>query len=418
MLLNRRSIILILASLLILPFSVFANGGKEGSDGGKVMMTHWSGFTGADRPVLEKIIESFNETSTTSGIELSIMTWDVLDQKLTASFAAGSGPDFFAYGPEILGKYYDMGALIDVGEFYDKYYDASLLPSSVLDVPVFDGTVIAAPMCVFNTMIYYNKDMFAEAGISVPKTQDELFAAAKKLTKIGADGMVEQYGLGLSYSDVFQSLIWSNGIPVVDLNKNICLLDQPIQQAYIQKMADLVVKDKVSPEIASTGMDTLFNSGKIAMYCNGPWATTAHTEAGINFDVMEFPAGDSSAKVSGHPLFYIPTMFIEDKLDSYYEWMSYWLAKDQQATWAAGTGYPAIRVDMAGMDALKGTWAEKFSQSADKFTVRQYVTYKNAGKIFDEEIKNAWESVCLGESSVKDAFASAVKRSNAYMEDR
>ena len=81
---------------------------------GKVTLQFWSGFTGPDRPVLEQIVKNFNDTSKTTTIEMSTMTWDVLDQKLTASFAAGSGPDFFNYGPEILGKYYNLGALTNV----------------------------------------------------------------------------------------------------------------------------------------------------------------------------------------------------------------------------------------------------------------------------------------------------------------
>lgn len=386
--------------------------------GAKVKLTHWSGFTGSDRPVLEKVIQSFNATSTTSEIELSVMTWDVLDQKLTAGFASNSGPDFFAYGPEILGKYYNMGALLDIEEMYSSgVVDKAIFPESVIGVPVFEGKTIAAPMCVFNVMVYYNKDMFAEAGISdIPKTQDEMLEMAKKLTKLDANGNVEQYGLAIGYSDVFTNFMWGYGLEPVDTATNKCLILEPDQKALVQKLSEFVLNDKISPEIASTGMDTLFNTKKLAMYINGPWATTASTEAGVNYDVFDFPAGPKASKVSGHPLFYIPTKFIGEKLKNFYEWESYWSSKEQQGVWAAGTGYPTIRVDMKGDPALKDSWAAKFSQAADKFTVRNYATYQNSGKINDEEFKNAWESICLGEATVDEALSSATAKVDKYLE--
>ena len=158
----------------------------------KVTLQFWSGFTGPDRPVLEQIVKNFNDTSKTTTIEMSTMTWDVLDQKLTASFAAGSGPDFFNYGPEILGKYYNLGALTTVDGLYSSgMVSKSIFPKSVTAVPIIDGKNLAAPMCVFDIMIYYNKDMFAAAGIkTLPKNQDELFADAIKLTKKDAQGNV------------------------------------------------------------------------------------------------------------------------------------------------------------------------------------------------------------------------------------
>ncbi len=387
---------------------------------GKVTLQFWSGFTGPDRPVLEQIVKNFNDTSKTTTIEMSTMTWDVLDQKLTASFAAGSGPDFFNYGPEILGKYYNLGALTNVDELYSSgMVDKKIFPKSVIAVPVIDGKNLAAPMCVFDTMIYYNKDMFAAAGIkTLPKNQDELFAIAKKLTKKDAQGNVTQYGLGLAYDQIFQTFMYGWGLDPVDMAKNKSLMAQPDHLAYVQRMADLVTKDKISPEIASTGMDTLFNSKKIAMYCNGPWATTGHVSAGVNFDVFNIPPGPKADKISGHPLFYIPTKFMGDKIKNYYEWETYWVAKPQQLIWAKGTGYPTIRVDMGNEESLKGTWAGKFSSAADRFTTRSYVLYQNAGKIFDEELKNAWETVTLGKGTVKDAFTKASAKIDEYMQDK
>ena len=385
----------------------------------KVTLQFWSGFTGTDRR-LEQIVKNFNATSTTTTIEMSTMTWDVLDQKLTASFAAGSGPDFFNYGPEILGKYYNLGALTTVDGLYSSgMVSKSIFPKSVTAVPIIDGKNLAAPMCVFDIMIYYNKDMFAAAGIkTLPKNQDELFADAIKLTKKDAQGNVTQYGLGLGYDQVFESLFWGQGLEAVDIVANKSLVTQPAQQAFIQRLADLVQKNGVSPQIASTGMDTLFNAKKIAMYFNGPWATTGHVSAGVNFDVMNIPPGPKSDKVAGHPLFYIPTKFMGDKIKNYYEWEKYWVDKPQQAMWAAGTGYPTIRVDMGNEASLKGTWASKFSSAADRFTTRNFVLYQNAGKIFDEELKNAWESVCLGKATVKDAFAAASVNIDGYLQDK
>ncbi|NMA66860.1 MAG: extracellular solute-binding protein [Clostridiaceae bacterium] len=384
--------------------------------GKKVALTHWSGFTGPDRPYLEQLIEEFNETSPTTSIELSVMEWDILDQKLTASFATGTGPDFFSYGPEIMGKYNDMGALIDISEIYEGRVDISILPESVTEVPIFDGKTVASPMCVFGSMLYVNLDLLEDAGYTEPpSTQEELFEYAKNLVKKDDNGDVTQFGLFMDYTDVFQHFYWGHGLEAVDMDANKAIVNSEDGIALVERLKDLVLIDGVSPPTGDKA--TLFTSGKLAMYAQGPWDTTGAADAGINFDVVPIPGGPEAHMIPGHPIFYIPTIAIGDNIDHFYEWQEFWLSKESQAVWAAGTGYPAMRVDMADDPGLEGTWAAKFSQSADLFTVRNFATHKNSGRIFDEVLRNAWEAVVLEQGSVEEILNNAAVEIDGYLSE-
>ena len=383
--------------------------------GADATMTHWSGFSGADRPMLEEIISNYNmDDSTTGQVQLSIMTWAILDQKLTASIATGGGPDFFVYGPEIAGKYFDMGALIDLKPYFDSgALDYDIYPQRLMEVWTLEDEIIAAPMCVFSSALYYNIDMLEEAGYSAPpSTMDELWEMARALTITGPNG-IEQYGLAMTYDIAWQPFIWNAGFEPVDLETNKFTMNTPEAAAYMQSLADLVLIDEISPALPESG--NLFRAKKAAMYITGPWETTANDEAGMNYDVAPVPGGPAGDSQPGHPLFFIP-LANSNKLDLFVEFESYWSTVESQRIWAK-TGYPPIRVDMGNDSVLEGTWAGKFAKSAELFNVRNFATHPNAGRIFDEVMQNAWQQMVLGDKSAADALAEAESLINGYLTD-
>lgn len=64
------------------------------------------------------------------------------------------------------------------------------------------GNVYAMPNRVGTGVIYYRTDLFAEHGISVPRTHAELLAAARRLTlDTDGDGVIDVYGMGIKAGD-------------------------------------------------------------------------------------------------------------------------------------------------------------------------------------------------------------------------
>ena len=109
--------------------------------------------------------------------------------------------------------------------------------------------------------------MLAKAGVTPPKTWDELQTAAKKLTS------GKQYGLAFSapanYEGTWQFLpfMWSNGGD----EKNIAT---PQTAQALQLWVDLVKDGSVSKSALNwtqADVNDQFMAGKAAMMVNGPW---------------------------------------------------------------------------------------------------------------------------------------------------
>ena len=66
------------------------------------------------------------------------------------------------------------------------------------------------PFVALNSVMFYNKDMFEEAGITkVPETWEELREAAKKLTQDkNGDGETDQWGMMYEMDDYWQPLTY------------------------------------------------------------------------------------------------------------------------------------------------------------------------------------------------------------------
>ena len=69
----------------------------------KTVITFWNGFTGTDGDVLKEIVAEYNATNTLNvEIQVEIMSWDSLYQKLATALPVGEGPDIIAYNTCLL----------------------------------------------------------------------------------------------------------------------------------------------------------------------------------------------------------------------------------------------------------------------------------------------------------------------------
>ena len=131
----------------------------------------------------------------TSSVEFLNVAWDSVVEKETAAFAAGSGPDV-SFQTEQFPLYAKNGYLTALDDYVSDDKRAGY-PESALEYCSYDGQLMGVPFVALDSVMFYNKDLFEEAGITeVPTTWDELVDVAKKLTldKDG-DGETDQWGM-------------------------------------------------------------------------------------------------------------------------------------------------------------------------------------------------------------------------------
>ena len=165
---------------------------------------------------------------------------------------------------------------------------------SVLTAGTYTGTLYGLAPTVDSIALFYNTDIFKKAGLTPPKTWDELRADAKTLTS-GSN-----YGFAMSNIDTsegtwqFMPFFWTSG----GNEKNI---DTAGAVRALQFVTDLQRDGSMSQSSVSWtqgDVNSQFIAGKAAMMINGPWNLPALNAAkNLHFASVPIPTPTSSTKV-------------------------------------------------------------------------------------------------------------------------
>lgn len=175
------------------------------------------------------------------------------------------------------------GALIPL----ERYgVDTRGYTKGILAAGTYEGRVYGLAPAVNTVVLFYNEDMLDEAGVAVPRTWDELRAAAAALTRPGRYGLALDADASFESSYQFLPFLWSNGGKETEL-------DSPQAAQALQLWTDLVADGSVSRSALTWNQADVhdqFAAGKAAMMINGPWRISALEEdEGLHWGMATLP---------------------------------------------------------------------------------------------------------------------------------
>ena len=386
------------------------SGGGSSASAGPVELEVWTGFTGGDAPAYEQIVKDFNASQSKITVKMTAQPWDTIAQKLPSAWLTGQGPDVAAPAsdPNVIAQYVKTNSLLPItatGDGDDTVNVDKIAPALIKEF-TYDDKLYAVPANYATLSLYYNKKLFADAGIAAaPTTVADLMADAKALTKN------DTYGLVLADNNTIQMwpvLQWLSGGDIVDEN-GCSVLSTSEGKNSLKPWVDLVVNDKISP-VGLTGAeaDSLFSAGKAAMEINGPWAASGYTSAGIDLGIAKIPVPASGTPVT---LGSTAPLAISAKTKHPAEaqqFLAYWTSKATQKTFSLSSGFPSLRTDLTDdADLAKNVAFSVFApQVPDSRLYLPQVT--NATKVDSDGYVPLIGELTRG-ASLDDATASASK---------
>jgi multiple sugar transport system substrate-binding protein len=386
------------------------------SSDGPITLEYWSFFTGSDQPVVESIIDDFNASQDEIVIDFVPTPGDVLKQTLVQSITSGDGPDFVSIDTPDLSQFIEAGALEPVDDFYDSdLLDTENLWPAVADASEYDGQRYGVPISAFTSLLFWNKDRFAEAGLdAAPTTWDEFSEIVPKLSvDENGDGTPDQWAIALPVKESvpsFQTFALNNGGGLVSDDGKTAIIDDPKTVEAIDYWSDLVVDKKASPiGLNGADADAMLVSGQASMELIGPWMVGLLEDAGINYGIappLEGPAGATA--VGGVTNFSIPTGLDEEKKKAAYEFFAYWNSHDTQVKWAVGAGFPPNRSDITDEELAESPSSAIFGSAG----VMENLSVYNAGIPNGSQITNdvwspAIERILNNEGSAEEILTAA-----------
>lgn len=303
----------------------------------------------------QTLIDAFEDANPDISVELvGIASSGDHMAKLAASFATGDQPDIFLVNYRRFGQLARNGAIDPIGPLFDDgtidkedFYDVAINAFTV------DGVLQCGPQNVSSPVIYFNTELFADAGIEPPNegwTWSEFVNIAKKLTldKDG-DGKTDVYGFGVQPELVrLAPFVWMAGGEVVDdteVPTKTTLLGAPAVEA-MQWFLDLQRKHKVSPaqeEAAAEEFDEGFSEGRIAMYMDSRKEVPAFRAVDdLQWDVLPLPKGKVQASVLHSDAYCIASG--SEKKDAARKFVTYALSREGETVLAkTGRTVPSLR---------------------------------------------------------------------------
>lgn len=234
-------------------------------------------------------IKAWNEANPDIQVDVEVQT-DELNWQQTAPttmFASSEGPDLSWWWCSPAFQYKEMIAAGMLMPLDDIYANGAYPEGTKAYFTEPDGHQYGVNTdVVWTPYVFYNKIMFAELGIDVPKTWDELYAAAATVRGAGFQPMVTLYDFGMvnHLVDGLMMRSWSQEQYNAML-RNWSSTSSEAEQAFKWTDPDSVrifqtLKDIVDKGLAADGFagiidnevaKSLFLSGKAAMYQDGSW---------------------------------------------------------------------------------------------------------------------------------------------------
>lgn len=302
----------VIAAMLCLSMvAVGLTGCGSSSDEGKA-----EGDGGKDGEVVKLRMMAYNAENTRASylkyldeklpnieIEFEFVSQDNFDNVLNSQLQAGEGPDIIELGGQTR-LLANANYLLDLSdqEFVSKYTDSGLQPYTV------DGKVYATPLQSWYEGIFYNKTIFEENGIEVPKTWDEFLDIHKKLQDKG----VKAQTMGAqSYEPMMkQSIALVNNEFYSDpanksFDEGFNTGESSVAEAWlpaVQEWYKIIEEGYLTQDMLGLSYDQAldeFATGKAAMWECGPWAVETIKEKNPDLDFGMFPIPGKNADEPG-----------------------------------------------------------------------------------------------------------------------
>ena len=240
-------------------------------------------ITWGDNPA--QLQELFNRYGEAHGVTVEVNA-PVDDTKVIAGLSGSEPPDILITGgPDNVGSWAREQLVTPLNDLISKT-DVKL--DEIFPAPLgqcnYGGTYYCLPWGTDTYALYWNKDLFENAGLdpdTPPKTLEEMVEFADKLTKVESDGTVSQLGFipDFSWSHLSLYTRMFGGYWYSEDGKQVALTSQPVvdalkweQQFYSKYGADQVLKF-TSALGGYMSPDQGFYAGKIAMMVDGEWQT-------------------------------------------------------------------------------------------------------------------------------------------------
>ncbi|RRR79485.1 extracellular solute-binding protein [Streptomyces sp. RP5T] len=253
----------------------------------------------SSRAYWDKLVKEYETKHPGVRVEVSVYTWTDVDRKVKELVDAGEAPDMAQIGA--YADYADKGLLYKADELIGIREQADFV-SQLGSAGRINGMQYGMPFAASTRLLFYNKTLFADAGLTPPTTWKELAADAEALK---ADGVKYPYALPLgpeeAQAETMQWLLSGDGGYVDDVGTYG--IDSEENVATLTWLKDDLVGKGLTGPVAPGNLNraaafSAFAAGDVGMLNGHPSLMKTAARKGVKFGMVPMPGVDGPTRNS------------------------------------------------------------------------------------------------------------------------
>jgi multiple sugar transport system substrate-binding protein len=314
----------------------------------KVEVSFWYGWGGVEGEVMEKLIKKFNDSQTAITVKGTVEP--AYEKQLTA-ITAGNPPDIASNFGNATVPNGEQGANTPLDDYMAKSnMKASDFVPGAITQQQYNGKTYALPVAMHISMLFYNKDLLAQAGYDAPpETVQQLFEYFDKLSVIESNGAITKLAIYPNLPTYDYAYIYGGGF--FDATKNEISPQEPGLIEAMKQGAALWKKaggsEKINPFVTKLGAgltaEDPFFTGKYAMTMGGEWTGSFIKKfaPNLNYGIAPYPYDENHPERKGAATVDTSTFYIPKGAkhpDQAWEFINWFMQPENIAEFDAGIG--------------------------------------------------------------------------------
>ncbi|WP_345596584.1 ABC transporter substrate-binding protein [Streptomyces marokkonensis] len=230
-------------------------------------------------------------------VDVTVYSWNDVDRKVREMVEAEEAPDMAQIGA--YADYADQGLLYQAGELLSIPVQANYV-SQLAGAGQVDGAQYGLPFAASTRVLFYNKTLFDKAGLTPPKSWDDLAEAAQELE---AEGVKYPYALPLGPEEApAETMQWmlSGGGGYTD-DVGTYSVDSPQNVTTFTWLKEELVEKGLTGPVAPGQLDraaafAAFANGDVGMLNGHPTLMKMASDKGVKYGMVTTPGIDGASK--------------------------------------------------------------------------------------------------------------------------
>ena len=303
-------------------------------------------------PYFEKVAAEFEAANPGIDINIEVVPWNTLLQRLTTDIAGGSAPDLSIIGTRWLLDFAEQGIAEPLDGYITPEFKDTFI-ATFMEPGIIDGQIMGLPVAASARAMMVNMDIYEKAGVAPPTTWDELYTAAQAIDALPED----VFAFGLQGKEIetdayFYYALWTHGGNILNEDGTSGLDSEAALKAatLYKQMIDEGLTQPSPTNYNREEVFNLFKQGQVATIFTFPMLIPQIKEEAPDLNYQILPLPSAGANVTYGVTDTLMMFADSDVKDAAWKFIEFAYQDQYRSEFDIGEGFLPVTKNVAALD--------------------------------------------------------------------